>query len=51
MELVNSTIVDVAIKKCITEDSILGVVTRRIAGKVNWKNIKSLESLALMKFH
>jgi hypothetical protein len=26
MELVNSTIVDLAIKECITEDAVLGVV-------------------------
>lgn len=42
MELVNSTIVDVAIKERITEEAVLGVVNRRIASKVNWNNIKTL---------
>jgi transposase len=42
MELVNSTIADVAIKECITEDAVLRVVIRRIASKVNWNDIKSL---------
>ena len=42
MELVNSTIVDVAIKESVTEEAVLGVVNRRIASKVNWNNIKTL---------
>jgi transposase len=42
MELVNSTIADVAIKEQLTEEEIQGMVTRRVAGEVNWKAIKSL---------
>jgi len=41
-ELVNSTIVDVAVKECITEESVLGVVERRVNNKVDWKDINSL---------
>ena len=42
MELVNSTVVDVAIKNHVTEESVLGVIERRVNGKIDWNNIKSL---------
>jgi transposase len=42
MELVNSTIADVAIKERITEEAVLVVVERRVNNKVDWKNINSL---------
>lgn len=42
MGLVNSTIVDVAVKECITEEAVLGVVERRVNNEVDWKNINSL---------
>lgn len=47
MELVNSTLVDVAIKECVTEEAVLGVVTRRVASKVNWNNIRSLGMIGI----
>ena len=42
MELVNSTIADVAIKERTTEELVLGVVERRVAGNIDWKNINFL---------
>ncbi len=42
MELVNSTIADVAVKERTTEESILGVVERRVAGNIDWENITFL---------
>jgi transposase len=42
MALVNSTIVDVAVKEQLTEEEIQGMLTRRVAGEVNWKGINSL---------
>jgi len=42
MEMVNSTIADVAVKECSTEESILGVVERRVEGNVDWENINYL---------
>ena len=42
MELVNSTIADVAVKERITEEAVLGVVERRVNDKIDWKNINSL---------
>jgi transposase len=42
MELVNSTIADVAIKERTTEELVLGVVERRVAGNVDWKYLFSM---------
>lgn len=42
MELVNSTIADVAVKELITEEAVLGVVERRVNNKIDWKDINSL---------
>jgi transposase len=47
MELVNSTLVDVSIKENITEDAVLGVVTKRIVNRVNWRNISSLRVIGI----
>jgi transposase len=41
MELVNSTIADVAVKELITEEAVLGVVERRVNNKTDWKDINS----------
>ena len=42
MELVNSTIADVAVKESVTEEAVLGVVERRVNNKMDWKDIESL---------
>ncbi len=47
MELVNSTIVDVAIKKGETEESVKGVVNRRIKSSIDWSTIKYLGNLGI----
>ena len=42
MELVNSTIADVAVKESVTEEAVFGVVERRVNNKMDWKDIESL---------
>ena len=47
MELVNSTIVDVAIKESLTESSVMGVMDRHIESTVNWNSINTIDVLGI----
>lgn len=47
LELVNSTIQDVAIKHCVTYDLVRGVLKRYVKGEVDWDQIKVLPILGL----
>lgn len=56
MQLIGSTIVDVARKEQTTGDVVLGAVRRQIAAQVNWDEIKELaivglDEIALKKGH
>lgn len=47
LQLIGSTISDVARKEETTYDAILGALERQIVGEVDWKQIKQLEILGL----
>ena len=47
MELINSTIVDVAIKETLTEASVNGIVDRHIESSVDWKSFTILDILGI----
>ena len=56
LELVNSTIQDVAIKHCVTYDLVRGVLKRYVKGEVDWDQIKvlpilGLDEISLLKGH
>ena len=47
LQLVNSTVKDVSIKEDIGYESIMGVIKRHIAVKVDWRRFKTLDILGL----
>jgi len=47
LSLVNSTVVDVAIKENLGADAVEGVLERRVAAKVNWEHFKKIELLGI----
>lgn len=47
LQLVNSTVEDVSAKEHISYDSVLGILERRIQGKVDWAAYSSLRVLGL----
>ncbi len=47
LELVNSTVEDVSIKKDIGYEAVMGIINRNIAKKVNWREIKKLGILGI----
>jgi transposase len=47
LQLIGSTISDVARKEGTTYDAVLGAVDRQIAGEVSWEQIEQLEILGL----
>lgn len=47
LQLVNSTVKDVSIKEGIGYESIMGVIKRNIAVKVDWGRFKTLDTLGL----
>jgi len=56
MELVNSTVLDVAIKESLTESSVMGIVNRHIESSVDWNSINiidvlGIDEIALKKGH
>jgi transposase len=56
LQLVNSTVEDVSIKEHVSYDSVLGVLERLIATKVDWSpytrlDVLGLDEIALLKGH
>ncbi len=54
--LVNSTVADVSVKEALGYEAIMGMISRRIETKVNWKNLDKLgvlgvDEIALKKGH
>lgn len=47
LELINSTVSDVSIKKDIGYEAVMGIVNRRIDGHVNWNDIKRLDTIGI----
>lgn len=47
LSLVNSTVVDVAIKEGIGPDAVDGILKRRVESKANWRNFKKLGLLGI----
>jgi transposase len=47
LSLVNSTVVDVAIKERIGTEAINGILKRRVDKKVDWRKIKAIELLVI----
>ncbi len=47
MELVNSTVVDVAVKESLTESSIMGIVNRHVESSVDWNSINIIDVLGI----
>ncbi|MCK5854678.1 MAG: transposase family protein [Sulfurovaceae bacterium] len=51
LQIINSTISDVSIKEKIGYDLLKNIIDRKIDTSPDWKHIKKLKSLVLMKFH
>ena len=54
--LINSTVSDVSMKESVGYDAVEGVLNRRIAHRINWKNIKAIgllgiDEISLLKGH
>ncbi len=47
IELVNSTLVDVAVKANLTTESVLGILDRLVAKEIDWSTIKYIGALAI----
>jgi len=47
IDLVNSTLVDVAVKTSLTTESVLGILDRLVAKDIDWSSIKYIGALAI----
>ncbi len=47
MELVNSTVADVAIKASLTESSVMGLIDRHVESSVNWNSMSTINVLGI----